>query len=192
MDSRNQQPLWLRILVNGMVVILAIGMVYIVSRNGLIQREKRLSDLEQEICTILEERYELLTGFSSQLTESVDEDLSLIGRDLQSALPGQQGLELCSLRSEQQRYLEIDRLMQMGVIALTRSQVMEITVSLVAAIEALQENEQRLSEPTASYNTQVISYRNARSSVVNLMANATAELKSFEEFHIETALHSPY
>lgn len=183
--NQRYQSSWLTVVVTTAGILLLFSLAFIVTRNGLEQRDVRLGALESSIDASLALRLEL----SEQLTREAAlqlEDTSALEAAVAAFEP-----EL--LREDAaSRYIALDTAIMETIDQLVISGNGKVRSSTADIIIKLQEQEEILAEDLSSYNLRAASFERAKLSLFNIPAAALLELNEYPVVRLEQALHTPY
>ncbi len=189
--SVENPPIWFRIIVYGVIVIFAIGLVFLAERRGLEKWIDTLDTQQVAISTLFEERLDSVAELSGRLKSEEVQVLKEFGIQLEAVLPAGD-ISLLGVEELSHLYLSLDDLLNDCVIELSKEYGKAIPSPLLIPVRELMANEMMLGDHVAVYHSQLLNYERAVTSVLNIFAVSVMELPDYGEFTMISALQTPY
>lgn len=189
--TASEQPLWLRISVILGIVVLAVGMMYIVSRNGLEQRLVRIELIEQQLFDTVGDRFKTAAELPSVLPDGSDTGQQDFSVRIRSITDGQ-SVDSMSVESIAETYILLDSVINDLVIYIYRENGRQVPSRFASWVKELQNLESEIAVLAAQYNDYVIGYNRSLNSFINVLTAESLHLSPCAEFHIESALASEF
>lgn len=189
--TASEQPLWLRVSVILGIVVLAVGMIYIVSRNGLEQRLVRIELIEQQLLDAVGDRFRTASELPSVLPDGSDTGQQDRIEQIRSITEGK-SLDSMSAGSIAEAYILLDSVINDLVIDMYREHGRQVPSRFASWVRELQNIESEIADLSAQYNDYVTGYNRSLNSCINVLTAGSLHLSPCDEFHIESALASEF
>jgi hypothetical protein len=177
--SAQDPPLWFKIIVYIGIAVVAVGLVILVSRNGLIRQYQQTLGYQNELRDLTNEKYDV----SVSILERLDIDLQISGLDAGAASVPQISDWYC--------YFDVQVNDQMLEVIRERGRG-RISASVASEIGQLKKLDAEVADIAADYNDAALRFNSMIHSFGNMLSARMLSYQDMELFDCRNAFFNDY